>query len=283
MFSACDPYQPRFSLGPRGAWRSCVLAGAAGLVFGLTAACGEMGRAPGRGESTTDGVAGTPLPANDGVAPDEAQGGTERGTDLALPGERSVAAAERRAPLELDLPTRRVERGPTDTLTTDAPPRAVDRVRVSVSQQRLQLFSGREVLREYPVSTAAKGAGSQAGSQKTPLGRHQVHSKFGAGEPLGTIFESRRSTGRVATIHTAPVDLPEDVITTRILWLEGLEPGMNRGEGVDSRARFIYIHGTNEEGLIGRPASHGCVRLRNRDVAELFDLVATGTVVEIVE
>jgi L,D-peptidoglycan transpeptidase YkuD (ErfK/YbiS/YcfS/YnhG family) len=135
----------------------------------------------------------------------------------------------------------------------------------------------------YPVSTAKNGVGSKTGSQRTPLGLHRVHSKFGAGEPLGMVFDARRATGKLAAIHTTPVDLPEDVITTRILWLEGLEAGKNRGKGVDSHTRFIYIHGTNEEGLIGQPASHGCVRMRNRDVVELFELVAPGTLVEIVE
>ena len=161
------------------------------------------------------------------------------------------------------------------------PPR-VDLVVVDISDQRLDLVGGGRVLRSYSVSTAKNGTGSRAGSEKTPLGRHRIHKKIGAGEPLGRVFEARTATRRVATIHTAPIDLPEDVITSRILWLEGLEQGQNRGRGVDSRERFIYIHGTNEEGLIGSPASHGCVRMRNLDVIELFELVAEGTTVEIV-
>lgn len=231
---------------------------------------------------------------------------TAPGADLTFPTERTTGAS-RSSPstrsaastpadphprqsevrsLELDLPPQRI-----DPRGTGAPPRAadarrtraVDGVRVRIAAQRLELLSGSDVVRTYPVSTAANGVGSRVGSQRTPLGRHRVHSKYGAGAPLGTIFESRRPTGRIAAIHTAPLDLPEDVITTRILWLEGLEPGSNRGPGVDSHARYIYIHGTNEEGLIGRPASHGCIRMRNADVIELFDLVAAGTPVEIIE
>ncbi len=166
-------------------------------------------------------------------------------------------------------------------ITPPKPPR-VDLVVVDISDQRLDLVGGGVVLRSYAVSTAKNGTGSRAGSEKTPLGRHRIHKKIGAGEPLGRVFEARAATRRVATIHTAPIDLPEDVITSRILWLEGLEQGKNRGRGVDSRERFIYIHGTNEEGLIGKPASHGCVRMRNHDVIELFELVAEGTTVEIV-
>jgi hypothetical protein len=96
------------------------------------------------------------------------------------------------------------------------------------------------------------------------------------------VFRSREDTGVIAPILTARVDVEEDLILTRILWLEGLEPGVNRGPGIDSRERYIYIHGTNEEGLIGTPASHGCVRMRNQDVVTLFDLLPVGAEVEIV-
>lgn len=187
------------------------------------------------------------------------------------------------APLSLDLPRERAARPErVATAAPDAPAGPVDLVRISVGAQRLELWSGDRLVEHYPVSTAKNGVGSAAGSQRTPLGRHRVCAKFGAGEPLGRVFETRRPTSVVATIHTAPVDLPEDVITTRILWLEGLEPGKNRGKGVDSKDRTIYIHGTNEEGLIGTPASHGCVRMRNADVLEVFERVAEGTAVEIV-
>ena len=148
---------------------------------------------------------------------------------------------------------------------------------VDCGDQRLWLLRGGAELRSWPVSTSSYGLGSTAGSNKTPLGRHRVAEKYGAGAPLGTIFRARQNTGQVARVYTDATDVEEDLVLTRILWLEGLEPGSNRGPGVDSKARYIYIHGTNEEGLIGRPASHGCVRMRNRDVVELFDLVPVGT------
>jgi hypothetical protein len=273
---------------------AAAVAGAIGLLFGLVLACADVESTHARTKPTTEratsesprangaGASGTGAPRS--IAPED-----DVLPDLGLPTQRTLDEVERGAPLELDLPSRRVVRGPETAATerkaptASAAPRSVERVRVTVHDQRLQLLAGREILREYRVSTARNGVGSQAGSQRTPLGRHRVHSKFGAGEPLGAVFEARRAIGKIATIHTTPVDLPEDVITTRILWLEGLEAGKNRGPGVDSHARFIYIHGTNEEGLIGQPASHGCVRMRNRDVAELFDLVAPGTLVEILE
>jgi hypothetical protein len=251
--------------------------GIAGVALALAAGCADVEQAR------------TPVPARTSseASQDSLTRSAEREADLDLPSQRTALAAEREAHLELDLPARRVEQRRVDVESPRpaavASPSTVDRVRITVSDQRLQLLAGREVLREYSVSTATKGVGSRAGSQRTPLGLHRVHSKFGAGEPLGAVFESRRPTGKIAPIHTAPIDLPEDVITTRILWLEGLEAGKNRGNGVDSHTRYIYIHGTNEEGLIGRPASHGCIRMRNREVVELFDLVGPGTIVEIVE
>ena len=158
------------------------------------------------------------------------------------------------------------------------PARAV----VDVRAQSMEVRRGETLLARFPVSTAARGIGNVEASYRTPLGRHRVCEKFGAGAPLGTVFRSREDTGVIAPILTAPVDVEEDLILTRILWLEGLEPGVNRGPGIDSRERYIYIHGTNEEGLIGTPASHGCVRMRNRDVVTLFDLLPVGAEVEIV-
>jgi len=291
MPHARDPrHEPRSARGARRGWRAAVETAARaiglGLAMALTVACAEVEPTHARTTSSAEQTVSAPQRTTEGDArrPTAREGTTLQ--DLDLPSQRAVGSARSQAPLELELPPERVERRTEATAqrpAAKAAPRAVDRVRVTVRDQRLQLLAGREVLREYPVSTAKNGVGSQAGSQRTPLGRHRVHAKFGQGEPLGTIFESRSSTGRIATIHTAPVDLPEDVITTRILWLEGLEPGKNLGQGVDSRARYIYIHGTNEEGLIGQPASHGCVRMRNRDVLELFELVAVGTLVEILE
>ena len=149
------------------------------------------------------------------------------------------------------------------------------------SAQRLSLLRGTTVVRAWTVSTSAYGLGGRSGSNKTPLGRHRVAEKFGKGAPLGTIFRARKNTGKIARVFSDRTDVEEDLVLTRILWLEGLEEGRNRGPGVDSRSRFIYVHGTNEEGLIGTPASHGCVRMRNRDVVELYSLVPVGTPVSI--
>jgi lipoprotein-anchoring transpeptidase ErfK/SrfK len=135
----------------------------------------------------------------------------------------------------------------------------------------------------YPVSTSEVGTGNQANSNRTPLGTHQVKERFGDGARKGTIFKARKNTGKTAKIHTDKTDVKEDLITSRILWLAGLEPGVNQGKGIDSYQRYIYIHGTPEEGLIGRPASHGCVRMKNDDVIALYDLVPVGTLVEIIE
>lgn len=150
---------------------------------------------------------------------------------------------------------------------------------VDISEQIIVLREqGRETAR-YPVSTSSYGIGSQSGSNKTPLGAHYVKRKFGAGAKSGTIFKARSNTGKIAAIESQPRTTGDDYVTTRILWLSGLEPGNNQGGDVDSFNRFIYIHGTHEEGLIGQPASHGCVRMLNKDVIELFDRVPESSLV----
>ena len=155
-------------------------------------------------------------------------------------------------------------------------------IRVSVKEQKLYLFKGPKVVKVYPVSTSQYGTGSIQGSNRTPLGHHRVARKIGAGVPLNTIFRERANTRRTIAPNPAKKPVSGDYITTRILWLEGLEPGKNRGAGVDSFERCIYIHGTPDEGLIGTPASHGCIRMKNKDVAELFNFVPYGTPVWIV-
>ena len=149
-------------------------------------------------------------------------------------------------------------------------------LRVSVSAQRLDLVGedGR-VTRSFPVSTAKKGTGSEPDSHKTPLGWHRVCEKIGDGAAPGTQFVGRKPTGRVWQ-PTDPVE-EKNLVLTRILWLDGEEPS-NR----TSRDRFIYIHGTNREDLIGTPASAGCVCLKNSDVIDLYSLIPVGTRVEIV-
>ncbi len=157
--------------------------------------------------------------------------------------------------------------------------RAVPRrfVHVSVRAQALSLVQDGEVRVSYPVSTAAAGRGCRAGSLRTPTGVHRVAARIGARAPLGAVFRSRSSAGQVWRGERTR----EDLILTRILWLEGLEPGHNRGGGVDTYQRCIYVHGTNHEGRIGTPASHGCIRMRNADIVHLFRSVMRGTLVVI--
>jgi len=131
--------------------------------------------------------------------------------------------------------------------------------------------------------SARAGPGEQQGSEKTPRGRHEVRAKIGAGAPVRAVFAGRRPTGEICSDELFAAQPGRDWILTRILWLRGLEPGRNRRGDVDSMRRYIYIHGTPEEDAIGRPVSHGCIRMRNDDVVELFDLVEPGTPVEIEE
>jgi len=154
---------------------------------------------------------------------------------------------------------------------------------VEVTQQKLYAVKDEEVIRTYPVSTSKYGIGNTEGSNKTPLGTHRIYEKVGEGVKIGTIFKACINTGRIAKIYHDSTDVEQDFVITRIMCLEGLEPGVNKGEGIDSRYRRIYLHGTPEEGLIGKPASHGCIRMKNDDVVELFDLVKIGTLVEIKE
>lgn len=148
---------------------------------------------------------------------------------------------------------------------------------VSVKYQRLYLIENDSTIRKYPISTASKGIGSIRNSFKTPPGLHSVKRKIGDNVPLGGIFESRIYNGKIAKILTEKEKADGDYVTTRIMWLQGEEPGINRGRNIDSYNRYIYIHGTPEEGFIGQPASHGCIRMKNKDVVDLYNLVDEGT------
>lgn len=155
-------------------------------------------------------------------------------------------------------------------------------IEVSIADQRLHLLDDAVRLRCYPVSTAANGPGEQAGSFCTPRGRHRIRARIGAGLPVGAVLRGRRPTGEVcddATWRAAP---ERDWILTRILWLCGEEPGFNRGGSVDTFRRYVYIHGTPDAVELGQPGSRGCIRMRNRDLLELFELVAVGTPVNII-
>jgi len=156
---------------------------------------------------------------------------------------------------------------------------------VSVGEQRLHWYRGARTTdrqsfvlhRTFPCSTSTYGVGQQLDSYRTPLGLHRVKEKIGAGMPRGTIFKARQPVGYTWR------DDPHASITTRIFWLEGLEPGFNRGGTVDSHARYIYIHGTGRQSRVGRPGSHGCIHLRDEDLVNLFDNTPSGTMVWIAE
>lgn len=149
-------------------------------------------------------------------------------------------------------------------------------IQISVAEQMLYLLDeGRNVVKQYPVSTSKFGTGNRVNSFKTPLGKHCIREKIGGDAPLNEVFIARQPQGTLEQLQQQGSALPEDIITSRILWLQGLEPGVNNGGDVDSYQRYIYIHGTNEEDRIGTAVSHGCVRMRNRDVVELYDLVET--------
>ena len=157
-------------------------------------------------------------------------------------------------------------------------------IRISLPQQTLELHdeSG-ALLRRYPVSTAKNGAGEQNGSFCTPRGRHIVRAKVGAGETANTVFARRRPTGETWTPQLAEQFPGRDWILTRILWLSGKEPGRNRLGDVDTMRRYIYLHGSPDAVAMGTPGSIGCVRMRNQDIIELFDLIPIYTPVDIVE
>jgi lipoprotein-anchoring transpeptidase ErfK/SrfK len=155
---------------------------------------------------------------------------------------------------------------------------------VSIARQCLSLFDDAgKPLRVYLVSTAAKGVGERNGSFQTPRGKHLIRAKIGAGQPPGSVFVARRPNGEIHSPELAARYPGRDWMLTRILWLSGCEPGFNRLGDVDTMRRFIYIHGSPETEAMGQPGSHGCIRMCNRDVIELFDLVPVYTPVEIVE
>jgi predicted GNAT family N-acyltransferase len=157
-------------------------------------------------------------------------------------------------------------------------------IRISLPQQTLELHDERgALLRRYPVSTAKNGAGEQNGSFRTPRGRHIIRAKVGAGETANSVFVRRRPTGETWTPELAEQFPNRDWILTRILWLSGKEPGRNRLGEVDTMRRYIYLHGSPDAVAMGTPGSIGCVRMRNPDIVELFDLVPAYAPVDIVE
>lgn len=149
---------------------------------------------------------------------------------------------------------------------------------VDTTEQELHYISKVSPLRTYLVSTSQYGVGNLENSNKTPPGVHFIKEKIGKNAPAGRIFKSRIDTG----INYDPYTREENLICTRILRLEGLQMGINRGPGIDSYERYIYIHGTNREKDIGTPISHGCVCMKNPDIIELFNIVEENTIVVII-
>ncbi|MDB0065664.1 L,D-transpeptidase [Gammaproteobacteria bacterium] len=154
-------------------------------------------------------------------------------------------------------------------------------IEIDISKQRLFLLDNMEIVRSYPISSSKYGEGGTQNSFKTPLGNHVIKEMIGNNAIKNTIFTSRINTKRQAEIIHDEAKSDNDYVTTRIMWLDGQEEGKNKGKGVDSYQRYIYIHGTHEEGLIGQKASHGCIRMFNSDVIELFNDVKKGTKVYI--
>jgi lipoprotein-anchoring transpeptidase ErfK/SrfK len=157
------------------------------------------------------------------------------------------------------------------------------KIKIHIATQQLELFdaAGR-LLRCYAVSSAKRGVGERCGSYCTPRGKHIVRAKIGMGCAANTVFVGRRATGEIYTPELGEKFPGRDWILTRILWLSGREVGYNRLGASDTMRRYIYIHGTPDEVTLGVPGSHGCIRMRNKDLIDLFDLVPVGVSVEII-
>ncbi len=152
---------------------------------------------------------------------------------------------------------------------------------VDGQSQKMYLADGHNgfrISKAYDISTGRSGFGNHRGCERTPTGIHRIKEMYGDGAPSGVIFRARKNTGRIAKIHSDEHNLPDDVVTSRVMWLDGCEK-----HNKNSHSRFFYIHGTPEEGLIGKPVSNGCIRLRNKDVIELYGSVRPGTYVNIVD
>jgi len=156
------------------------------------------------------------------------------------------------------------------------------KINISIATQQLDLLDEqRQIIRQYSISSAKNGTGQENGSFCTPLGKHIIRAKIGAGQAINTVFIKRRPTGEIYSPELGQQYPKRDWILTRILWLSGCERGFNRLGSVDTMRRYIYIHGSPDSVEMGKPGSIGCIRMRNRDLLELFGLVRAGTQVEI--
>jgi len=156
-------------------------------------------------------------------------------------------------------------------------------IRIKLGQQTLELLRDGEAVRRYLISSALNGAGERYGSECTPRGEHTVRLKIGEGCSLNSVFAGRRPTGEIYSPKLAASEPDRDWILTRILWLCGQQPGYNRGGQCDTLRRYIYIHGTPDENTMGKPESHGCIRMKNNELVELFNLVYSNMPVQIIE
>ena len=150
---------------------------------------------------------------------------------------------------------------------------------ISIKNQKLYHIKNKKIISKLSISSSKYGTGSENGSNKTPLGLHKIKEKHGDDVPINGRMLGRVFYRQIATIHNDTTKSKTDDITSRILWLEGVEQGKNKGDGIDSYLRYIYIHGTSEEGRLGVPASHGCIRMKNKDVIDLYNTVEVGTLV----
>ena len=150
---------------------------------------------------------------------------------------------------------------------------------VNITEQKMYYIKEGGIVKTYVISSSSYGVGNKAGSNKTPIGLHKVKQKFGEKTPINGKMIGRVFYGDIATIYTDNTKSKTDDVCSRILWLVGLEEGLNKGEGIDSYNRYIYIHGTSEEGRLGKPASHGCIRMKNKDIIELYEKIKIGTLV----
>lgn len=157
------------------------------------------------------------------------------------------------------------------------------RIEINLGTQVLTLFDGDAIEREYAVSTAANGPGETLGSGRTPRGQHVIRAMIGHDMPINTVFVGRRPTGESYNAELRKQYPQRDWILTRILWLSGCERGFNRLGNVDTMRRYIYIHGSPDDTKMGQPGSHGCVRMHNLNVIDLFGRVAPGVPVMIIE
>ncbi len=154
---------------------------------------------------------------------------------------------------------------------------------ISIPKQQLDLIENSNIVISYPISTALNGSGERMGSECTPTGWHKIRAKIGSSQPINSVFTGRRLTGEIYSSQLSKQFPDRDWVLSRVLWLGGLEPGKNRYGQVDSTWRYIYIHGCPDELMTGKPESHGCIRMKNQDVIDLFEQIVVGTPVYIHE